>query len=72
MSAQDASEEYVSIGSAGRMLHVSPRTIARWADQGKLPCVVTLGGHRRFRVGDLERAARRMAITGPRRVDHGD
>ncbi len=70
MSEEDASEEYVSIGWAGRMLHVSPRTIARWADQGKLPCVVTLGGHRRFRVADLEQAARRMATTGPRRASH--
>lgn len=53
--------EYVSVGEAGRMLHVSPKTIARWADQGRIPCVVTLGGHRRFRVADLERAALRMA-----------
>ncbi len=67
MPAEDASEEYVSIGLAGRMLHVSPRTIARWADQGKLPCVVTLGGHRRFRLADLKTAARHMATAAPRR-----
>ena len=71
MSAGDASQEYVSIGRAGRMLHVSPRTIARWADQGKLPCVVTFGGHRRFRVGDLERAAERMATAGRRQARQG-
>ncbi len=71
MAAGEGSEEYVSIGSAGRMLHVSPRTVARWADQRKLPCVVTLGGHRRFRVADVQTAARRMAAAAGRRVPEG-
>jgi DNA-binding transcriptional MerR regulator len=29
-------------------LQVSPKTIARWAQQGLLPCQRTLGGHRRY------------------------
>jgi DNA-binding transcriptional MerR regulator len=29
-------------------LQVSPKTIARWARQGLLPCQRTLGGHRRY------------------------
>jgi DNA-binding transcriptional MerR regulator len=29
-------------------LQVSPKTIARWAHQGLLPCQRTLGGHRRY------------------------
>ena len=43
------------------MLHVSPKTISRWASQGLLPCLVTLGGHRRFRRADVEEIARGMA-----------
>lgn len=31
------------------MLQVSPKTVSRWADRGLIPCVVTMGGHRRFR-----------------------
>jgi DNA-binding transcriptional MerR regulator len=29
-------------------LQVSPKTVARWAQQGLLPCQRTLGGHRRY------------------------
>ena len=29
------------------ILQVSPKTIARWAKDGRLPCQRTLGGHRR-------------------------
>ncbi|MFE6222930.1 BldC family transcriptional regulator [Streptomyces sp. NPDC057854] len=34
---------------------VDTRTIARWADEGKLCSVRTLGGHRRFRRSEVER-----------------
>jgi excisionase family DNA binding protein len=30
------------------LLGVSPKTVARWAKQGRLPFVRTLGGHRRY------------------------
>ena len=30
------------------ILQVSPKTVARWAQQGRLPCRRTLGGHRRY------------------------
>jgi DNA-binding transcriptional MerR regulator len=30
------------------ILQVSPKTIARWAQQDLLPCQRTLGGHRRY------------------------
>jgi DNA-binding transcriptional MerR regulator len=30
------------------ILQVSPKTIARWAQHGLLPCQRTLGGHRRY------------------------
>jgi DNA-binding transcriptional MerR regulator len=29
-------------------LQVSPKTVARWAQLGLLPCQRTLGGHRRY------------------------
>lgn len=48
-------------GQVARLLHVSPKTISRWAARGEIPCVITLGGHRRFRVRDVENVARRMA-----------
>lgn len=38
---------------AARVFGVHPRTISRWARLGKLPYQTTIGGHRRFRVGDI-------------------
>ena len=59
MSA-DHDEEFLLPSEVARMLHVSPKTVARWADMGLIPCVVTLGGHRRFRPEDIATVARRM------------
>ena len=47
-AAQRDNEEYLTSGETARLLSVSPRTVSRWADQGRIPYVVTLGGHRRF------------------------
>ena len=30
------------------LLSVSPKTVSRWAKDGKLPFLKTLGGHRRY------------------------
>jgi excisionase family DNA binding protein len=30
------------------ILQVSPKTVARWAQQGRLPFQRTMGGHRRY------------------------
>lgn len=31
------------------LVRVDPRTVTRWAKAGKVECIVTPGGHRRFR-----------------------
>jgi excisionase family DNA binding protein len=45
---RDMDGEYLRTAEVGRLLHVSPKTISRWAKEGKLPFVTTLGGHRRY------------------------
>jgi len=35
------------------MFRVSPKTVTRWARAGKLKAIRTLGGHRRFRAGEV-------------------
>ena len=52
--------EFLTPSQVARVLHVSPKTVSRWADQGLLSCVITLGGHRRFRRQEIEEVVRRM------------
>lgn len=47
---------YLTAGQVAELLHVSTKTVHRWAEQGLLPCTFTLGGHRRFKLSDVESA----------------
>jgi excisionase family DNA binding protein len=51
---------YLTAGEAARLLEVSPKTVSRWADKGLIPCVVTLGRHRRFDRREVEKVHREM------------
>ena len=35
------------------LFRVSPKTVTRWSRAGKLTAFKTLGGHRRFRAGEV-------------------
>jgi excisionase family DNA binding protein len=41
-------EFFLHTSQVADLLHVSPKTIARWATDGRLPCQRTLGGHRSY------------------------
>jgi excisionase family DNA binding protein len=41
------------------MLGVTPNTVSRWAREGRLPNVLTLGGHRRFEADAIENLLKR-------------
>jgi excisionase family DNA binding protein len=41
-------DELLTPGEVAAMFRVTPKTVTRWAEAGKLPVVRTLGGHRRF------------------------
>jgi excisionase family DNA binding protein len=45
--APDA-ESFLLTSQVADLLHVSPKTVARWAKDGRLPHQRTLGGHRRY------------------------
>lgn len=57
----DAESEYLLAAEVARLLHVSPKTVSRWAKESKLPYVRTLGGHRRFPAGPIRDLATRLA-----------
>jgi excisionase family DNA binding protein len=39
---------YLHTAEVADILHVSPKTVSRWAKEDKLPFLKTLGGHRRY------------------------
>ena len=53
------------------MLGVTPNTVSRWAREGRLPSVQTLGGHRRFEAHLIEELVRREAGGPPSRSPSG-
>ena len=36
------------------LFRVDPKTVTRWAKAGKLTCIRTLGGHRRFKESEVK------------------
>ena len=52
-------EPFLHTSHVADLLHVSPKTIIRWATDGRLPFLRTLGGHRRY----PEQAIRQLAAS---------
>ena len=59
---------YLTPGQAARILGVSPKTVNRWATDGRIPCAMTLGGHRRFRIDVIRTVAVSMGLVDPESV----
>ena len=67
LEGSSGEEVYITSGEVARILRVSPKTVARWAKEGKLPHLVTLGGHRRFPSRPIHDLAHRLQVVqGPR------
>jgi excisionase family DNA binding protein len=64
--AQPKGAEYLKTAEVADILHVSPKTVTRWAKDGKLPHSRTLGGHRRFPAQSIKKIA-----SGLIQVDQG-
>lgn len=47
-------EKYLRTSEVALKLQVSPKTVSRWAKEGRLPYLATLGGHRRFPAAAIE------------------
>jgi excisionase family DNA binding protein len=61
--------DWVGLSEASRVLGISPATLRRWSDAGRLRVYTTPGGHRRFSRSALERLlpadrSRRPSIGG--------
>ena len=51
---KDEQRALLTTREAADVLGVSPTSIKRWAEAGRLPATKTAGGHRRYRQEDLE------------------
>lgn len=58
-----AQRPYLRAGDVARRLHVSPKTISRWATEGKIPYVRTIGHHRRFDPDFIDGLVERLGRT---------
>lgn len=47
-------EDLMLPGEVARLFRVDGKTVNRWANEGKLSCFRTPGGHRRFFRGEIQ------------------
>lgn len=47
------SDALMTPSEVANLFRVDPKTVTRWARAGKLSCIRTLGGHRRFRESEV-------------------
>jgi excisionase family DNA binding protein len=59
MMKRSGMADMLSSGEAAIMLGISTKTLARHAADGRIPCIRTPGGHRRFYRVDIEDVANR-------------
>jgi excisionase family DNA binding protein len=57
---QASKSAYLLPSEVAEVLQVSPKTVTRWAKEGKLASRRTLGGHRRYARADIESLAERL------------
>jgi len=53
---------YLRTAEAADILYVSPKTVSRWAKEGKLPFLKTLGGHRRYPAAEIRQLANELQV----------
>jgi excisionase family DNA binding protein len=53
---------YLHTAEVADILHVSPKTVSRWAKEGRLPFLKTLGGHRRYPEAEIRELANQLQV----------
>jgi excisionase family DNA binding protein len=51
------SPNFLLTAEVADILHVSPETVSRWAKEGRLPFMKTLGGHHRYPEAEIRELA---------------
>lgn len=50
----DKNEKLLTPGEVAQKFRVDPKTVTRWAAAGRISSIRTPGGHRRFRLSEVE------------------
>jgi excisionase family DNA binding protein len=61
---EDSAETLLRTAEVARKLQVSTRTVLAWAQAGKLPSVLTPGGHRRYPQWGVDQVLQTMTASG--------
>lgn len=64
-------EPIMTPAEVAEVFHVDPRTVTRWANQGRISSFRTPGGHRRFLREEVE-ALRKKTSLAARQEDSGE
>jgi excisionase family DNA binding protein len=54
---------YLHTAQVAAILHVSPKTVSRWAKEGRLPFIKTFGGHRRYPEAEIRALVEELTTT---------
>ena len=60
--AATTTSSYLRATEVADLLQVSPKTVSRWAKEGKLPFLKTLGGHRRYPAAEIRQLADELQV----------
>lgn len=63
MTAPTSPEDLLRPGEVAAMFGVGTAEVARWTNEGRLTCIRTLGGHRRFRRAQVEALLRALTTA---------
>jgi excisionase family DNA binding protein len=63
MTTPPERKRYILGSQVAELLQVSPKTVARWAKDGKLPHLKTLGGHRRYPEAEIQELRDQLGFT---------
>ncbi len=55
-------DAYLRTSQVADLLYVSPKTVSRWAKEGKLPFLRTLGGHKRYPEADIRAMVAELTV----------
>lgn len=62
----DSGDEFLTPGQVAALFHVTAKTVGRWAIEGKIGYITTVGGHRRYRRTEIHALLR--ARSDPKTV----